>query len=225
MTEDDKPFIVAIDGPAGSGKSSVSMRVGREFGFVYVNTGSIYRSVALCAKRLDTNLDNPEDVTRLIDYFCKSFEWDCEGFQPLLESKAIAKELYSDDVAALASKVAKLGVVRDCLLPLQRSVALGAKNGAILDGRDIGTVVFPDANLKVFLTADLQERAKRRAMQSDSESFEEILHSMKKRDEQDSLRKKAPLRSADDAIIIDTSNLAINGVVEKIVGLIKDRRS
>ena len=205
-----RPIIVAVDGPAGSGKSSICTAVCREIGYTYVNTGFLYRAVAYLCNRHAVSLDNQEALKNLIQDFSKNLIWEPKTGAVIISGEDIAPRLYTDEAGRLASSIATNELVRKELLPLQRRLALEADVGAIVDGRDIGTVVFPDADVKVFMTASLEVRANRRLKQLEGATaadLDEIMESIAKRDRQDSKRGSAPLKQAEDAILLDTSAL------------------
>lgn len=221
--------IVAVDGPAGSGKSSVCSKVCQRLGWTYVNTGFLYRAIAhLCQQRF-VAFDNNDALVAIIDSFAKGLNWDAETQAVWYEGRDLAPFLYTDQAGKDASLIAKNPLVREKLLPLQRKLALLSPVGAIVDGRDIGTVVFPDADLKIFMTASLEERARRRMHQlkdgakASADEIEALKKSIGQRDSQDAARGTAPLKQADDAILLDTSNMGLEGSIDFLVHLIKDK--
>jgi cytidylate kinase len=220
------PKIVAIDGPAGSGKSTIASLVSKELGWNYLNTGALYRLIGFLARESHLSLSADKELAKLI----KSCEGDIEWRNGIFyyKNRDITVDLQSEDIGMLASEVGKSETVRALLLPIQRKLALFAEKGVIIDGRDIGTVVFPSADLKLFMIADLEARAQRRYNQlaekqsmSHLPSIKDLIKDIKARDEQDAQRSFAPLQKAKDAIEFDTSSLSIEGCVRKIVGLIK----
>ena len=222
-------IIVAVDGPAGSGKSSVCSKACKRLGWTYVNTGFLYRAVAYICRVRQIPLDAQDKLGRVIGDFMESLLWVPETQAVWFDGENISKHLYTDQAGKDASFIATNPLVRAKLLPLQRDLALRSPIGAIVDGRDIGTVVFPDADLKVFLTASIDERARRSHQQlkdGDSASVEEleaIKTSILQRDQQDAARGIAPLIQADDAILLDTSNLQIDSTIDKLVELIRGK--
>ena len=214
-------FHVAIDGPAGSGKTTVSRELARRLGFEYLDTGAMYRAVALFLDELGIP---PEDEER-IDEALSKVTMEYEKGKLYLNGREVGEEIRSARAGVLASNYAKVPTVRKHLTRLQREIAKGRK--IVVEGRDIGTVVLPDADLKIFLTASVEERARRRwkelAEKGEDVSYEEILEQLKKRDEQDSNRKVAPLKPAEDAVVIDTTNMSVDEVVEKLVKLVRER--
>lgn len=226
--------LVAVDGPAGSGKSSVCAMVCKKLGWTYLNTGFLYRAVAVVAKRNGYQLNDGQALSKIADGFATSLRWDPESMQVWLDDENISAALYADQIGQDASEVAKNAELRKSLLPIQRRFAFEAKNGALIDGRDIGTVVFPDAPLKIFLTASIEERAKRRWQQLNGdandpsqseymEGLEELQKSIAKRDKQDAERSNAPLKKADDAVLFDTSGLSPDQVTNRIIDLMKEK--
>ncbi len=221
--------IVAVDGPAGSGKSSVCSKTCQRIGWTYVNTGFLYRSVAYITRQRRQSLASDRDLSEVIDAFCEDLHWDPETQSVQFQNLDISSHLNSDQAGQDASLIAKNPLVREKLLPLQRKLALRAPVGAIVDGRDIGTVVFPDADLKIFLTASLDERARRRLQQlhTNAANWDSELANIKQsillRDEQDAARGAAPLKQAADAIVLDTSGLDLAGTIDRLVELIRER--
>jgi len=213
-------LLIAMDGPAGSGKSSVARAVAERLGVANLNTGSLYRAVALLALREGVDLDDGTALSRTAG----SIELSPDG--ALVDGVVIDDgDLRSPEVSAAASKVSVHPEVRRVLLGVQRRAAEEAKKrgGAVVEGRDIGTVVLPDADLKVFLLAAPEERARRRAVQSGREGeLERIREAMKARDRQDSEREVSPLKSAPDAVILDTTELDLDEVVSVIMDLARN---
>lgn len=211
-------LIIAIDGPAGSGKSSVARGVARRLGFANVNTGAAYRAVAFLALREEIALDQSPDLSEIARRVSLS------GDGTMADGELVPEEeLRSPEVSAAASKVSARPEVREVLLSVQRDAAMKEAEragGAVVEGRDIGTVVLPDAPLKIFLSASPEERARRRAVQSGREAeLERIRTAMRVRDQQDTEREAAPLKPAPDAITLDTTDLTLEEVVEEIAGL------
>ncbi len=218
-----RPFIVAIDGPAGAGKSTAARRVASRLGFAMVDTGAIYRTVALAALRRGIALDDDAALALLLPELEIHFA-PCPGGgqRVLLGADDVSVEIRTPPMSLGASKVSARPVVRAGLLELQRRLACAPENrGAVLEGRDIGTVVFPDADAKFFLTASPEERARRRhaelGAKGDPSSYDEVLADQLQRDKNDSERAVAPLRPAEDALIVDTSGVPLDAVVETLV--------
>ena len=224
-----RPFIVAIDGPAGAGKSSAARRVASRLGFAMVDTGAIYRTVALAATRRGIALDDDVALAALLPELEIHFSPSPGGGQRvLLGEDDVSVEIRTPPISLGASKVSARPVVRAGLLDLQRRLACAPENrGAVLEGRDIGTVVFPDADAKFFLTASAEERAGRRhaelSAKGDSSSYDEVLADQRRRDKDDSERAIAPLRPAEDARIVDTSGVPLEAVVETLVAEVEAR--
>lgn len=232
-SEKGRCTIVAVDGPAGSGKSSVCAKVCEELNWTYVNTGFLYRAVAFICGRKGVDLVDSPELSVIMDDFTKNLEWDPAEGKVYLSGEDLSDYLYTDLAGKNASLVAKSPMVREKLLPLQRRLSLQSPYGAIVDGRDIGTVVFPDADLKIFLTASLDERAKRRLIQLhdgdeskiSQEELESIKSSIQARDHQDAARGTSPLKQADDAILFDTSSMTVEKVISSLVALIDEKTS
>jgi cytidylate kinase len=220
--------IVAIDGPAGAGKSTISKRVADALGFVLVDTGAMYRTVALAAKRAGLDWNDAakmgEVAEDLVARDALRFERDpARGIRVLLAGEDVSDAIRTPEAGMGASTVSKHPPVRAALLDMQRQA--GRNGGVVLEGRDIGTVVFPDAEVKFFLTARPEVRARRRhaelAAKGEKVTFEETLEEVRKRDAQDEGRAVAPLKRADDAILVDTSDMTIDEVVRVMVEKVK----
>lgn len=210
-------ILIAIDGPAGSGKSSVARAVADRLGLANLNTGAAYRAVAFLALKEDTKPDERGELAALAGRV------GLTGKGAEVDSVPVPEEsLRRPEVAAAASKISAHPEVRSVLLSVQREAAEEARErgGAVVEGRDIGTVVLPDADLKVFLSAAPEERARRRAVQSGREKeLERIQKAMSRRDRQDSERESSPLKTAPDAVIIDTTGLSLEDVVGRVLEL------
>ena len=210
-------MLVAIDGPAGSGKSSVARAVAGELGFIDLNTGAAYRAVALLALREGVDLEDGA----LLAEIARRVDLDAEGAR-VDGSPVPEEELRAPEVSAAASKISAKPEVREVLLSVQREAAQKARGegGAIVEGRDIGTVVLPEADLKIFLQAAPEERARRRAHQTGREAeLDRIREAIKRRDRQDSERETSPLKPAPDAVILDTTALSLDEVVSRVLDL------
>lgn len=220
-----RPVIVAIDGPAGAGKSTVSKILALRLGFTLVDTGAIYRAVALKARRAGVAFDDDAGLKRLLDGLEVRFKMDEEVNRVFLDGEDVSSAIRLPENSLAASQVSSRPVVRDGLLELQRRLALAAEKGAILEGRDIGTVVFPDADVKVFLFADPTVRAKRRYEELFQKGHEkpvgEVLAEQNKRDKEDSEREVAPLKPAADAVQLDSTALPLSEVVHRIEALVR----
>ena len=221
-----KTFSIAIDGPAGAGKSTIARRLAKDLGFYYVDTGAIYRTVAYFMDLLGISPKDVDGVERYIDELTISIEYDEEGVQHMImNTMDVTDDIRTQDISQKASLVSAHSVVRDVLLNMQRDVA--KKHNVIMDGRDIGTVVLPKANVKIFLTADAEVRAKRRydelIAKGQKANLPQILKEIQQRDYQDMNRAIAPLKQAKDAVKVDTSNLDIDGVVDAIKAIVKEK--
>ena len=209
-------FAVAIDGPAGAGKSSVAKAAAKELGFVYVDTGAIYRTIALHVLRQGVDPHDAPAVEALLPHIQVELAYTPEGQKMLLNGEDVTGLIRTPEVSMATSACSAIPAVRAYLLQLQRDLA--EKNNVLMDGRDIGTVVLPQAQLKVFLTASPQERARRRVAQ-----LAAILRDIQQRDYQDSHRETAPLRPAEDAVLLDNSDFTFQQSVERLVGLVRER--
>ncbi|HKD42583.1 MAG TPA: (d)CMP kinase [Myxococcaceae bacterium] len=227
MTE--RPFIVAIDGPAGAGKSTVSRVLARRLGFTLVDTGAIYRSAALVAQSEGVGFEDESRLTELLDRMRLSFRMTGDDNRVLLGGRDVSAEIRTPEISMAASQISAKPLVRTALLPLQRRLALEAKHGAVLEGRDIGTVVFPDAEAKFFLQASPEIRARRRYEELFQKGVErsmgDVLADQARRDRDDSLRQIAPLRPAEDAIVLDSSLLPVSEVVQTMERIVRERMS
>ena len=220
----EKKYSIAIDGPAGAGKSTIAKALAKELGYYYVDTGAIYRTVAYFLDLLGISPKDTDGVERYIDELTVTIEYDETGRQHMImNGMDVTDEIRTQDISQKASLVSAHKVVRDMLLDMQRDVA--RHNNVIMDGRDIGTVVLPNATVKIFLTASAEVRAQRRTDELLSKgqkvSYEQTLKDIKQRDHQDSNRPIAPLKQAKDAVLLDTSKLDIDGVIgemKRIVG-------
>lgn len=234
MTDRKRPIIVAVDGPAGSGKSTICSEVSAKIGWSYVNTGALYRGVGLLARDRGINLEDESAVGAMLEKLAGDIHWDYNHHQLYCGGENLTPRLGTAEAGNAASFIAKQQKVRQLLLPVQRNLAINAPKGAMVDGRDIGTVVFPDANLKVFMTANLEERARRRLKQFDAktaahgnngnesrDSLSAVMDDIARRDNQDSKRGEAPLRKADDAVEFDTSGYSQSEAVDALIALIR----
>jgi len=213
--------ILTIDGPSGSGKGTISARVARRLGWYLLDSGALYRLVALGAQRHHIPLEDEPALAKYAASLDVQFELPESGSEPvtLLEGEAVGDAIRSETCGNAASKVAALPAVRAALLQRQRDFC--QQPGLVADGRDMGTVVFPEAGVKIFLTASVEERAQRRYKQliekGISANLARLLKEIAERDARDSQRKVAPLKPAEDAIILDTTSMTIDEVVEKVV--------
>lgn len=218
---------VAIDGPAGAGKSTVARAVARTLGYTLVDTGAIYRAVALVALRCRTALDDDAQLAAIGLALSISFDFDGHVNQVRLAREVVTRALRSPEVTRVASEISQRPAVRAALLAVQRRLA--GTGGAVLEGRDIGTVVFPAAEVKIFLVASPRERARRRHLerqrQGHPESLEEVLAEQEVRDRVDSTREHAPLRQADDALRVDSTGRKTDEVVASIVAAVREKQA
>lgn len=219
---------VAIDGPAGAGKSTVAKQVAKELGFLYVDTGAIYRTVGYHMQLMGIGPKDTDGICRCIDDVNIRMEYQGDGAQHMILNGSDVTELIrTPEISAMASGVAAQGCVRDYLLEMQRSLA--RTNNVVMDGRDIGTVVLPDAFLKVYMTASADVRAKRRfdelVAKGENPDFETLKAEIIERDYRDSHREIAPLRQAEDAFLLDTSDMSIDMVAGYLLGLYDERKN
>ena len=221
-----KMISIAIDGPGGAGKSTIAKRLAKELGFYYVDTGAIYRTVAYFLDLLGISPKDVDGVERYIDELTVEIDYDEDGLQHMImNGMDVSEDIRTPEISLKASDVSAHAVVRDMLLDMQRDVA--KKHNVIMDGRDIGTVVLPRAQVKIFLTASAEVRAQRRFQELQAkgkkDSYEQVLKELEKRDYQDSHREIAPLKQAKDAIVVDTSQLDIDGVVAAIRQIVQEK--
>jgi cytidylate kinase len=220
-----KRLIIAIDGPAASGKSTTAKLLAKKLGYIYLDSGAMYRACALAALEAGVAVTDAEKLDKLLQDMEIRIEYYPEGNVVLLNDKDVTKRIREEDISRLSSDISTLKPVRTKMVALQRK--MGEKGGVIMDGRDIGTVVFPDADLKFFMVASAEERARRRCDELDEKGqkadFITVLNEMQERDRQDSTRALAPLKPAEDSIEIDTTNLSIEQQVEKLYKYISDK--
>lgn len=223
-----KHYSIAIDGPAGAGKSTIARRLAKEMGYYYVDTGAIYRTVAYFMDLLGVSPKDVDGVERYIDELTINIEYDEEGKQHMLmNGMDVTDDIRTQDISQKASLVSAHKVVRDVLLDMQRQVA--REHNVIMDGRDIGTVVLPKADVKIFLTASVEIRAKRRydelIAKGQKTTLAQVIKDVEQRDYQDTHRDIAPLKQAKDAVLLDTSDLDIDGVVAAIQNIAQEKIS
>ncbi|GAB6138423.1 (d)CMP kinase [Halanaerobaculum tunisiense] len=220
----DKELTVAIDGPAGAGKSTVAKEVATRLGYIYVDTGAMYRAITYKALQADIDLESETSLVSLAQQVKIRFQKQEGQDRVLLDGIDVTEEIRSSQVSNHVSLVSQVGGVREELVTTQRKIA--SQSGVVMDGRDIGTVVVPKAEVKVFLTASVEERTKRRYEQLNSNrqdvSFSQLKQEIIRRDKLDRNREVSPLKQAQDAIKIDTTNLTIDQVVNKIISLCQE---
>ncbi|MBR6119989.1 MAG: (d)CMP kinase [Oscillospiraceae bacterium] len=224
----DKFISVAIDGPAGAGKSTIARRVARELGYLYVDTGAIYRTVGYHMSLMGIGPKDRDGIERCIDDVNIQIDYQDDGIQHMiLNGQDVTELIRTPEMSKMASGVAAQSCVRDYLLDMQRSLA--RTHNVVMDGRDIGTVVLPQATVKVFLTASAEVRADRRfkelTAKGEQVKYEDVYVDIVKRDEQDMNRKIAPLKCADDAEVLDCSQLSIDQVVAEMKAIIRKKAS
>lgn len=217
---------VAIDGPAGAGKSTLARRLAGRLGFLYVDTGAIYRTVALKALRAGADPGDPGQVIPLLTGLDIRMDYSPEGEQRMfLEGEDVSRAIREHQVSGITSQVSAIPEVRAFLLDFQRRLA--EEHSVVMDGRDIGTVVLPQADVKIFLTASPEARAERRwkelEQRGQQADFETILRDIRQRDSQDEHRTAAPLRQAEDAVLLDTTHLDLEGSLEALLDIVKER--
>ncbi|HOL80248.1 MAG TPA: (d)CMP kinase [Ignavibacteriales bacterium] len=219
-----KNFIVTIDGPAGSGKSTTAKKVADALSFTYLDTGALYRAVAFYAISNGFTKDFQKLIENLKNIHIEIFYKEGKT-TVILNGEDVSQKIRTLEVSSLVSPISAIPEVRKYLLSIQREIA--KNSNVILDGRDTGTVVFPNADIKIFLVADVNKRAERRLKElkemGQEATFEEVVANLKERDEKDSTRAIAPLKKADDAIEIDTSNITIEEQVERVIQLVREK--
>jgi cytidylate kinase len=218
-------FVVAIDGPAGAGKSTVSRRLADRLGYTFLDTGALYRSVAFLAHRQGVSSADEAGIAEIAQTLAVRFDPQPGMIRVWANGEDVSSAIRRPEVSQLASKVSAYPHVRSALLEAQRRVA--AKDSVVAEGRDIGTVVFPAAQAKFFLTASQETRARRRTLELEAEGkgarFEEVLAAIQERDERDSGREAAPLRQAEDALLVDSSARSIEEVIAFMYNTVRER--
>lgn len=217
---------IAIDGPSGAGKSTLAKRLAQELGFLYVDTGAIYRTVGLAALRRGVDLSDAAQIAAILPLLTITMGYGEDGLQRMyLAGEDVTAAIRENEVSACSSRVAAVPAVRDFLMEMQRRTA--REHDVIMDGRDIGTVVLPQADLKIYLTAVPEARAERRYREllerGQQADFDQVLREVIERDRRDTERETAPLRQAEDAVLADTTGLDLEGSFQLLLGLIRDR--
>jgi cytidylate kinase len=218
------PLVVAIDGPAGAGKSTVAARIAARYGLLNLETGAMYRAFALKAIQTDSDLDDREELGRLAERTRIRLLPAALGNRVFLDEVEVTKRIREPDVTAAASRVSVHPGIRQWLVAMQRQ--LGARNGIVMEGRDIGTTVFPNAQVKIFLDAAAEVRGQRRYQQNspgETQHAESVLEQLRERDRRDRTRAESPLQPARDAVIIDSTHLSLEEVVTRVEDIINQR--
>ena len=215
-------YSIAIDGPAGAGKSTIAKTIAKKLEFIYVDTGAMYRAMALYFLRSNISNEDEQAISRASENVEITIQYENGEQQVFLNGENVSGEIRKEEVGNMASKTSGYGQVRKKLVELQQQLA--KKADVVMDGRDIGTVVLPGADLKVFLTASAEERANRRfkEMTDSSISYEQVLEDIKQRDYNDMHRDIAPLKQAEDAVLLDTTGMTIEEVKQKLKALIDE---
>ena len=217
-------FNVAIDGPAGAGKSTIAKRLAKELGFIYVDTGAMYRAIGLHMLNAGIDGGDEEKVSEEVQKVDVSLSYENGNQKVLLNGQDVSGMIRTEEVSALASQTSAYRAVRERLLDLQRNMA--KEHDVLMDGRDIGTTILPDADVKIYLTASVEERARRRyeeyISKGEQADLEKIKEDIKTRDHNDMTREVSPLKKADDAIEVDTSHMTIDEVVNHIKAICKE---
>ena len=216
-------FVIAIDGPAASGKSTTAKQLAKKLKYIYIDTGAMYRASGLCTLLQNMGLDDEVTLKKMLNKISIRIEYVEEGNRIYLNGKDVSERIREADITKLSSQIAVIGIVREKMVELQRK--MGEDGGVIMDGRDIGTVVFPNADFKFFMIADVRTRALRRWKEAKEKGeiilLEEIEEELIWRDKNDTTRKISPLKQAEDAIPIDTSGMTIDEQVKFILDIIK----
>jgi CMP/dCMP kinase len=219
-----RPLIIAIDGPSGAGKSTLGRMLARELGLLYIDTGSMYRAVALAVIEATINEADDVAVGSLAERVDIDLKGDPDSLRVMLEGSDVTERIRDDDVTNISSIISTISAVRHAMVRRQRELG---ERGAVMNGRDIGTVVFPNADVKFFLTAALDERAQRRLSEerehNPAATYEQTLADITERDRRDTTRTDSPLVAADDAIVIDSTGMPIEEVFEKMMVIVRER--
>ncbi len=218
------PLIIAIDGPSGSGKSTLGRMLARELGLLYIDTGSMYRAVALAVIESTVNESDDVSVGSLAERIDIDLGGDPDALRVSLNGKDVTDRIRAEDVTHVSSIVSTIPAVRRAMVRRQRELG---KRGAVMNGRDIGTVVFPDADVKFYLDADIRERAERRLAEerevNPTATYEQTLADITERDRRDTTREDSPLIAAEDAIIVDSTGMVIDDVFAKMMMVVRER--
>lgn len=221
----DKHINIAIDGPAGAGKSTLSRMLAKKLGFIYVDTGALYRAIGLFCLKKGIPASDADKVCPVLNEIDLKIKFENMEQQVVLNGKNVSPLIRTPEVSMAASAVSAIPGVREFLLNLQKDMA--AKNNVVMDGRDIGTVILPKAEVKIFLTASAEERANRRYKEmidkGEKADYNDVLDKIIKRDKADSEREIAPLKQAEDATLLDTTNMDLNEALKALIGCVKER--
>ncbi len=221
------PLNVAMDGPVGAGKSTIADEVARRLGILHLDTGAMYRAVGLTALKRSVDVHNEEAVTALCRSLDMTVAYENGGQRTMVDGEDVTAQLRTEAVSMAASAVGKYRGVRQAMVALQQKIA--STTDMLVDGRDIGTVVLPDATIKIYLTASAEERARRRWVQlqerGGKDTFEQVLEDLKQRDWQDMNREVDPLRMADDAVLVDSTGFEFEQTVARIMALVEEKRA
>jgi CMP/dCMP kinase len=221
----ERGVVIAVDGPSGAGKSTISGVLSKRLGYLEIDTGAMYRAMAWLAREAGLDFENHQAVKAFSDHAEVELELHNGSTRVLANGQDVTSEIRTPEISMLTSKISTLAPVREAMMSLQRK--MGLKGGVVLDGRDIGTVVFPDAELKFFLSASAEERGRRRFLELQAKgvqtTLQETIDNVAQRDQQDSERELAPLRQADDAIPIDSTGLTIEQVIALMEQVYRER--
>ncbi|QYO68038.1 (d)CMP kinase [Leptolyngbya sp. 7M] len=221
-------MIIAIDGPSGAGKSTLGKMLAKELGLLYLDTGAMYRAGALAAIRQNVSLDDARAVSRIVQGAEIALEGEPDALRVLLDGEDVSSEIRTLKVAQAASVVSTISDVRRRMVELQRSIGESSPNGCVLEGRDIGSVVFPNADVKFFLTAKPEARARRRYEEDKAKghisTYEKTLAEINERDQRDVSRSDSPLTISDEAEVIDTSDLDLTEVFEQMMSKVREKK-
>jgi len=222
-----REYVIAIDGPAASGKSTTAKLLAKKMKYIYIDSGAMYRACALRSLQEQVNLGNLEKLRVMLDDIDVKIAYSEAGNRIILNGNNVSERIREADITKLSSEIAVIGIVRERMVDLQRE--MGKNGGVIMDGRDIGTVVFPNADFKFFMIADVKTRAKRRWKEAMYNGENLLIHEIEKgliwRDKNDSTRKMSPLKKADDAIEIDTGNMTVEEQTDFIYNCIREREN